>query len=88
MLSPALRRDIIFHCAGNSHQTLNSPLINYLVILEANDNPYAVQDRFDKQIIDHAFDESRAKLLTSPVENLLSDPVWARTALHLAHYFA
>ena len=69
-------------CRGN-----NPPLVNYLVILEANDNPYAVQDRFDKEIIDHAFDQSRSMLLSSPAEDLLSDPIWARTALHLAHYF-
>lgn len=42
LLSPALRRDIIFHSAGTNTTTKNSPLVNYLVILEANENPYAV----------------------------------------------
>jgi hypothetical protein len=51
LLSPALRRDIVIHCVGSNNQ-----LLNYLVILEANDNPYAVQDRFDKEVIDRAFD--------------------------------
>ena len=51
MVSPALRRDIIYHAAASNQQ-----LINYLVILEANDNPYAVQERFEKVVIDRAFD--------------------------------
>lgn len=38
-LSPALRKNIILHCVGNAD---NTKLLNYLVILEANDNPYAV----------------------------------------------
>lgn len=55
MLSPALRRDIILHCCGGEGSDLPQ-LVNYLVILEANDNPYAVQDHFEKEIIDRAFD--------------------------------
>ena len=39
LLSPSLRKNIILHCVGNQN---NSSLLNYLVILEANDNPYAV----------------------------------------------
>jgi hypothetical protein len=82
LLSPALRRDIVIHCVGCDNQ-----LLNYLVILEANDNPYAVQDRFEKEVIDRAFDESRAWLMTAPLQDLNSDPIWARIALHLGHYF-
>ncbi len=83
LLSPALRRDIIVHCEGGATDT---PLVNYLVILEANDNPYAVTERFDKVTIDKAFDVSRSKVLASPVQELV-DPIWGRIALHLGHYF-
>jgi hypothetical protein len=58
-----------------------------LVILEANDNPYAVEERFEKAVIDRAFDQSRDKLLHAPTKDLLEDPIWARTAFHLGHYF-
>jgi hypothetical protein len=60
MVSPALRRDILCHSVPE-----NSQLVNYLVILEANDNPYAVEERFEKAVIDRAFDQSRDKLLNS-----------------------
>ena len=39
LLSPLLRKNIILHCIGKVEK---SALLNYLVILEANDNPYAV----------------------------------------------
>ena len=48
MLSPTLRRDIILHCSKYESNRDLTQLVNYLVILEANDNPYAVQDRFEK----------------------------------------
>jgi hypothetical protein len=83
LLSPALRRDIIVYCVAGS---TDSPLVNYLVILEANDNPYAVTDRFDKDTIDRAFDVSRTRVLTAPLQDL-TDPIWGRIALHLGHYF-
>lgn len=51
LLSPQLRRDLVYHCFEPDSQQRN-----YLVILEANDNPYAVQDRFEKEVIDRAFD--------------------------------
>ena len=35
----------------------------YLVILEANDDPFTVQDRFEKRIIDTVFDTSRVELI-------------------------
>ena len=61
MTSAALRKDLVFYCV----EKLNLPeqFVNYLVILEANDNPYAVQERFNKELIDRAFDASRAKLM-------------------------
>jgi hypothetical protein len=51
LVSPQVRRDLVYHCSKPEDQ-----LRNYLVILEANDNPYAVQDRFEKEVIDRAFD--------------------------------
>ena len=36
--------------------------MNYLVILEANDDPCGVVDRFDREVIDKAFDQSRLQL--------------------------
>ena len=84
LLSPLLRKNIILHCVGKVEK---SPLLNYLVILEANDNPYAVQERFERQTIDLAFDQSRSALVSLSSQELTADPIWARTALHLAHYF-
>ena len=84
LLSPLLRKNIILHCTG---QVENSSLFNYLVILEANDNPYAVQERFERSVIDKAFDSARSSLLTLPTQELERDPIWGRIALHLAHYF-
>lgn len=52
LVSAQLRKELVTAC--------DSPqLFNYLVILEANDNPYAVQERFEKQTIDLVFDTSR-----------------------------
>ena len=84
LLSPLLRKNIILYCMGKVEK---SALLNYLVILEANDNPYAVQERFERQTIDLAFDQSRSALLSLSSQELAADPIWARTALHLAHYF-
>lgn len=39
LLSPLLRKNIVLHCVDKSEK---SALLNYLVILEANDNPYTV----------------------------------------------
>lgn len=74
----------MLHCVGNVDKSV---LLNYLVILEANDNPYRVQERFERQTIDMAFDQSRSALLSLSSQELNADPIWARTALHLAHYF-
>lgn len=44
-------------------QSIHPLLFCYFVILEANDNPYAVQERLDKAVIDQAFDTARVFLL-------------------------
>jgi len=36
-----------------------TPTFCYFLLLEANDNPYTVQDRFEKSTIDLAFDTAR-----------------------------
>lgn len=84
LLDCQMRKNIMLHCVGNVDKSV---LLNYLVILEANDNPYRVQERFERQTIDMAFDQSRSALLSLSSQELNADPIWARTALHLAHYF-
>ena len=51
LVSPQLRKDIV-----RKLQSLDGQLMNYLVILEANDDPCGVVDRFAKEVIDEAFD--------------------------------
>ena len=46
-----MRKDIV-----RKLQSLDGQLMNYLVILEANDDPCGVVDRFAKEVIDEAFD--------------------------------
>lgn len=44
-------------------QSVHPLLFCYFVILEANDNPYAVTERLEKSVIDQAFDNARIFLL-------------------------
>ena len=83
LVSSQLRKDLVQSCK-------NSQLFDYLVLLEANDNPYAVQERFEKNKIDSVFDYSRQVLLATkdlPLTLQGDTLYWARTALHLGNYF-
>ena len=53
-------------------------------MLEANDNPYAVEERFPRDVIDEVFNRARIDLEAEDLEGVY----WARMALHLGHYFA
>lgn len=63
--------------------------------MEANDNPYAVQERLNKSVIDKAFDSARSILLgRRPDAEMVDEQTQAfeqkgsaRICFHLARYF-
>jgi hypothetical protein len=68
LVSPILRRDLIKECypkclsdpstIKNEVSQQEISLFCYLVILEANDDPFTVSERFEKQLIDAVFDST------------------------------
>ena len=78
-VGPHLRRDLIESCYGDFLKQpnqiaqkvkagdLKAAILCYLVILEANDDPFTVQDRFEKRVIDVVFDATRSYLIGSQI---------------------
>lgn len=73
-VGPQLRKDFMQFCFSEyfAQPSLipqmisrdpQAALICYQVILEANDDPFRVQERFDKRVIDTVFDTTRVQLL-------------------------
>mmetsp|Transcript_67 Transcript_67/g.123 ORF Transcript_67/g.123 Transcript_67/m.123 type:complete len:245 (+) Transcript_67:84-818(+) len=115
-VGPHLRRDLIECCYGDylkqpsliatkvKSGDLRAAILCYVVILEANDDPFTVQDRFEKRVIDVVFDATRVYLIgsqqggiTDQKRNSTSQEIeisseggtiWARIAYQLAKYFS
>ena len=110
-VSPQIRCELIEHCyrdllktpssiatsikEGSSEQRARSAMLCYLVILEANDDPCAVQHRFDKRIIDIVFDTTHKYLnsvgdrdvsMGADGNSTLLKRIWCRIAYHQARY--
>jgi len=76
-VGPQLRRDLILHCYSDCFRDagliterikghdLKTAILCYLVILEANDNRFTVQERFEKHILDAVYDATCAFLIGS-----------------------
>jgi len=62
--------------------------MHYYVLLEANENPFDIQDKFDRSVIDLAFDESRSKIESLLKTNDKSDnkTIWILISLRIASY--
>jgi hypothetical protein len=79
-VSPQLRKDLVVTCQ-------EPILFDYLVLLEANDNPYSVQEIFSKEIVDQVFNSSQQTIMSDA--NMQDEKtMWGRKALHLGHYFS
>ena len=71
-VNPLLRRDLIKLCFPEYFNetsrikkeitTHRAAFFCYLVILEANDDPFTVSERFEKSLIDTVFDQAWSKL--------------------------
>lgn len=76
-VGPHLRRDLIESCYSDflkqpstiaqkvTRGDMRAAILCYLIILEANDDPFTVQDRFEKRVIDVVFDATRVNLIGS-----------------------
>jgi hypothetical protein len=96
LLSPALRKDLLEFCyppqTKSDELQGKKPKLNavftYFVILEANENPYAVQERIEKSILDEAFASCNAYFTHQNSTNTNGDnQTWRRIAFHYAKYF-
>ena len=79
-VGPNLRHDLIQCCYSDFLKSpsliaqkikteqpmdMKAVILCYLIILEANDNPFTVQERFSKRVIDVVFDTAQVYLISN-----------------------
>lgn len=86
-VGPHLRRDLIEFCYPDQIKNperipeqigeAETAVFCYLIVLEANDDPFTVQDRLGKSVIDQVFDTARLELAKKSADQ--APPVNSKT---------